>query len=230
MANPPLIHTQFEEAISPLLGLEISLAWKGWGSAVFLELGELTPPGETQRYQRGEITIHLGWEWRLEAEHQILLGCANSSPQIEKFFPRLKGDKIVGITMAPDVPELTIYLSSEARLKTMTTARGYPGWYIRLPDSREIRPDQGHVTLGDDRAHGMSEDESVASDRAAEAGQRWGTPVAEPMGGKCSACRSFVRLDGSFALLDYGACINAASPFDGRVVMCRSGCPAFSPA
>lgn len=46
-----------EEAItfiSPFLGKEISRVWQGHGSAIFLEVGELTD-------NKGELTIMIEW-------------------------------------------------------------------------------------------------------------------------------------------------------------------------
>ena len=43
---------------------------------------------------------------------------------------------------------------------------------------------------------------------------------------QCLFCRFYLPLDGPLGL-DYGACANRASPFDGRVMFEHDGCEAF---
>jgi hypothetical protein len=45
---------------------------------------------------------------------------------------------------------------------------------------------------------------------------------------QCFGCRYFIRLAGALAE-DYGACTNAASKFDGRVMFEHDGCDSFEP-
>ena len=58
-------------------GLTIAHVWRGHGSALFIELGALTPttrrdgsPGEP----RGEISLMVEWSWRIEDGQSIAYG------------------------------------------------------------------------------------------------------------------------------------------------------------
>ena len=64
--------------------MPVSLAWKGYGSAVFLELGQLLPPeGERARHERGEACLAIEWDWRVEKTSSVLFGSSDSGPEIE---------------------------------------------------------------------------------------------------------------------------------------------------
>ena len=58
-------------------GLVLAHVWRGHGSALFVELGALTPrlrrdgsPGEP----KGEIGLMIEWSWRIEDARSIICG------------------------------------------------------------------------------------------------------------------------------------------------------------
>ena len=58
MADIVLSSEAFQELVQPLIGLTVSLPWKGYGSAIFLELGALAPlESPHQRHNEGEACI-----------------------------------------------------------------------------------------------------------------------------------------------------------------------------
>jgi hypothetical protein len=57
--------------------------------------------------------------------------------------------------------------------------------------------------------------------------ERLGKPIEEPISGNCNSCKYFFSIDGDFALLDYGVCLNKESKFHQHVVKTDSGCPVF---
>ena len=183
-----LSEQEFQDCVRVLQGLEVSLAWKGYGSAIFLELGRLSPPRQPRgRHEQGEACLCVEWDWRVENASSILFGSSDTRPEIADGIRRLQGSRIDDIAAVGAVPEIVALFSNEQRLRSMA------------------------MTIGDPQWRG-----------------RWGVPTAEPVRGKCDACDWFRRLDGDFALLDYGVCIAEKSPFDGRVVERFSGCPVFS--
>jgi DUF3027 family protein len=222
---------EFINLVSPLLGMTISLPWRGHGSAVFLELGELQPLSHPrQRHQDGEACISLEWDWRLESEKQIICGSSNSSPEIEKAIANLRNQKVEAITLDGRIPELIIDLSDGYILRSMAMTSGYPQWSVRLPDETYLSADEG-VLIRDDGTRGPSEvdpEEDKAIEHADKTATRWGTPVSEPCGGYCQNCIYFIRIDGHFAFLEYGVCTSKDSPLDGRAVHLKSGCQAFT--
>jgi hypothetical protein len=219
---------EFHASVESLIGMSVSLPWKGYGSTIFLELGQLSPLQPRQRHNRGAACISIDWDWRMEKGAGVMCGSSNSGPEIEKEIARLQGSTVEGLLVAGEVPELVVSFSHGRNIRSMVMRSYDPQWSIRLPASTWIFAEGGLLYAGDGGATGLTEKESAVFGLADATAQRWGEPVAEPKLGSCGDCRSFIRLDGNGALLEYGACVESASPFDGRTVNCRSGCAAFS--
>jgi hypothetical protein len=218
----------FQALIQPLFGLAVSLPWKGYGSAVFLELGALAAlKSSRQHYNDGEACIAVDWDWRVEAEHEVVFGSSNSRPEIEAGLRSLRGSTVEAIAVVGQVPELVVDFSNGFRLRSMAMLSGDPEWSIKLLDGRRIRAQGGQLLVGVPAAP-LSEEEMAAFDLAERTATRWGTPCLEPKLGSCGGCAFFVPLDGEGHLLDYGCCVADAGPFDGRVVARSSGCPCFT--
>ena len=219
---------QFEELTQPLIGLTVSLPWKGYGSAVFFELGHLSPRATKRaRHNEGEACISVEWDWRVETEGAVLYGSSNSRPKIEVGIRALQGETIESIVAAGQVPELEVRFSNGHCLKSMVMVTGDPEWSIKVLDGQWIYVRDRKLQVGDGTST-VSSHEEAAFASAERASIRWGVPESEPVAGRCAACASFIRLDGNGHLLDYGCCIAEASPFDGKAVERTSGCPAFS--
>lgn len=228
MADIVLSSKEFEELAAPLVGLKVSLAWKGYGSAVFLELGALAPlESRRQQHNRGQACISVEWDWRVESEVAVLYGSSNSRPEIDAGIRSLQGANIEAVTVIGQVPELVIQFSNGHFLKSMVMVSGDPEWSIKLPDGRWVYARRGKLVIGDGTSP-VSKGEVVAFALAKATAARWGVPRAEPMSGKCSACASFIPIDGEGHLLDYGCCAANGGPLDGRVVERSSGCPSFT--
>ena len=219
---------QFDNFVRPLLGLSVSLPWKGYGSAIFLELGRLAPLEQRRNHQRGEAAISFEWDWRVEDSTSVLFGSSNSRPKIEKGISALQGTKIENIAVFGPVPELVINFSNGQCLRSMVMVSGDPQWNIRLLNGNWLSCEHGRLYAGDGGGSGTTAEEAAMFDRAEAISRRWGTPISEPKRGNCADCKWFVRIDGDGSLLDFGVCANGASPFDGRVVNCGSGCAAFA--
>ena len=219
---------EFMRLLEPLAGLVVSRPWIGAGSAIFLELGRLTPVQWRGRlYPEGEACISVEWDWRVEDGVSVLYGSSNSRPRISRGIACLQGTTAQSLSVAGDVPELVVVFSSNHCLRSMAMVTGDPRWSVRLLDGRYVYPKSGTLLVGEGGGYSMTEQEKQAFALAEEAAARWGTPVAEPVAGKCGQCEWFVPIDGEGHLLDYGACLSRRSPFDGRVVNWTSGCPAF---
>jgi hypothetical protein len=227
----------FQALIQPLIGMTVSLPWKGYGTAIFLELGQLEPvESKRQRYNKGEACISGMWGWRVESGCEVLFGSFNSNQEIEGGILSLLGTTIESLSIIGLVPELEIQFSNGNCLRSIVMVSGQPEWAIRIPVGTWINVVGGLLSVGDDSdtQHSPTEDEEAtfASEQAIYAlaqctAKRWGTPVLEPKLGECAHCASFVPIDGHGALLDYGVCIEKDSSFDGHIVMRKSGCPSF---
>ena len=221
------MRSEIQSLLQSLVGLTVSLPWKGYGSALFLELGQLTPV-VYRRYQheKGEACIEVEWDWRVEEGARVLYGSSNSRPEIASGIGSLQGTRIESIDVVGDVPELVIRFSNGQCLRSMVMLTGEPMWSIRLPDGRWVRVEGGRVRFEAEIPEPAREEGLFAVEEKTAA--RWGVPQAEPKPGRCADCVWYVRLDGDADLLDYGVCASSASPLDGRVVNLDSGCPAFT--
>jgi hypothetical protein len=219
---------EFNALVRPLLSMPVSLPWKGYGSAIFLELGELSMPQERRRHEEGEACVTIRWDWRIESGIEVLCGSSNSGPEIETGIRLLREARVEEISVSGAVRELALSFSRGQCLKSMVMVSGEPQWSIRLGKEKWIFSEKGRLYFGDGAPSPLTEAEAAACDFAEVTTQRWGELVAEPKLGDCRDCQWYVRLDGDAYFLDYGVCAQSGSPFDGRVVHCESGCPAFS--
>lgn len=230
MTNSQISVDQFDILVGPLIGLPVSLPWKGWGSALFLELGQLSPEAPGRRKAgRGQACISVEWDWRVEQGVRVHGGSSQPGPTIERGIQQLLGSTVTKIEVRGPVPELTVGFSNGLLLRSMVMKPGDPEWRIRLQDESYIWCEAGQLYSGTGGSRGISKGEAAAFERAESVAKRWGRLAAEPVGGRCEDCRSFVRIDGHGNLLDYGVCTEGQSPFDGRAVASNSGCPAFAP-
>jgi hypothetical protein len=228
MANILTPREDFQALVQPLLGLMVSLPWKGYGSAIFLELGALAPLESQRRHKNnGEACISVEWDWRVEAEAAVLFGSSNSRPKIESGIHSLRGTTIQALTVVGQVPELVVQFSNGYCLRSMVMATGNPEWSIKLTDGRWVYAEGGHLLVGTGTAS-TTEEEAAAFAIAERTAARWGIPSVESKRGSCASCASFVPLDAEGHLLDYGCCMANSGPFDGRIVARNSGCLYFT--
>jgi hypothetical protein len=219
----------FAEVTKPLIGLPIGHAWKGYGSAIFLEVGKLRPTGRNNR-PTGEFCIGIEWNWRVEFGSTVEFGSSNTGAEINRRISSIEGAAVVSLETFGTIPELLIGLSTGHRIRTTVMTTGDPEWSIRIDEDKWIYVTDGKVDRSRNGIANTTPEELAEFELAKKTATRWSVPVVEPKNGHCSNCRSFVYLDGEGHLFDYGVCIAESSPFDGKVVNVRSGCPAFQPS
>ena len=223
-----LSEDQFQEHVRPLLELNVSLAWRGHGSAIFLELGRLLPDDDhNARHTSGEACVMVEWDWRVEHQSAVEFGSSSPGPQIERGIRGLQGARIERISLAAGVPELVVVFSNGRLLRSMLMMAGDPQWGLKLTSGSWIKVTQGKLRL-DAEPSAVPETARAAWEPSMAAQHRWGLPQAEPVFGKCATCTAFRRIDGEGYFFEYGVCTESSSPLDGRVVNLESGCPAFA--
>ena len=229
MVRTPLNLTDANLQIESLVGLTVSLPWKGYGSAIFLELGVLSPiQHPRQHHKQGEACISIEWDWRIEEGSKVVCGSSNSRPTIKREVEALCGETIEELSIHGEVPELLIHFSGGKRLISAAMLAGYPRWSIRLSSETWMACDEGVIHVGDGEETGITPEEKAVFDHAEITAERWGIPVAASVEGKCEQCECFISIDGDGHLLDYGVCTSRESPLDGRAVHLKSCCAAFS--
>ena len=222
-----LTEEEFKNLTQPLVGLPVSLPWKGHGSAIFFELGTLAPVEFGRRiHSKGEAGISVEWDWRVEAGAVVLFGSSSSRPKIVAGILALKGETIEEISVSGLVPELEITFSNGHRLKSMVMVAGDPKWSVKLPGGKWIYARNGRIAMGDGTTS-LSKHEEAVFALAEKAALRWGISTLNPTNGNCASCGFFVPLDGEGHLLDYGCCVAQGGPFDGRAVERSGGCSYF---
>lgn len=135
---------RFETLTRPLIGLPISLPWRGHGSALFLELGALS-----RRYPSGrpgaDAGIMIEWSWRVERRRSIQFGSWSTDRKINSGIQRLQDHRIEEIAFGGRLPELSIRLSGALWLHSFMTAEGQPSWSVFLPDHSWLTVRRGRI-------------------------------------------------------------------------------------
>ena len=218
---------EFRQKVSVLIGMPVSRPWKGYGSTIFLDLALLSAAHDGKT-EKSEACISIDWDWRLEDDRMIICGSSNSGPKITACLSAIERLTISAVALEGSPHELVVTFSNGVRLRSMAMVSGYPQWMISLPGDYWVSCEEGSlVSSNGTDADGMTPDEQAVCDHAQVTAERWGKPVKEPMAGFCMDCLFHVRLDGNFALLDYGVCSAPDSRLDGLATNMKSGCPAF---
>lgn len=135
------------------IGLPVSDVWKGYNTAIFLELGRLYPVkginGKRMR-NRGEITAMLEWNWRLETARSIAMGSFDSERKIEAKIQDLKGRHIQNISLVGRIPEVYISLSGNRWIHTFALDAGQPEWALLFRNEGAVTVNQGKIYFESD--------------------------------------------------------------------------------
>ncbi|MEO6803973.1 MAG: hypothetical protein ABI197_12100 [Granulicella sp.] len=109
----------------------MSHIWQGYGSAIFLEFGQLQPrqrrdgsPGNPI----GEWTLMMDWSWRIEGKRRIWCGSWSDGERWPRAFSRLQGATVKTVMLFGRLPEIDLELSNGLHLLSMSTVEGDPEW------------------------------------------------------------------------------------------------------
>ncbi len=111
----------------------ITHAWRGHGSAIFLELGKLTPKLRSDGSSGnpdGEFTLMIGWSWRIEEADHIVCGSESEVEVFEHWLRKLVGRKVLNVTTFGRIPEIMLSLSDDLYVSSFMTAEGGPEWAL----------------------------------------------------------------------------------------------------
>ncbi|MCP4561120.1 MAG: hypothetical protein GY873_14415 [Bosea sp.] len=90
-------------------GLAVSNVWRGHGSALFVELGRLTPTTRrdgTSARAEGEVGLMVEWSWRIEDARSIVCGSWSGEGLWKPTFARLVGQRVDTISTFGRLPEV----------------------------------------------------------------------------------------------------------------------------
>lgn len=146
--------TVFESMQSGLVGMPLSLLWRGYGSAIFLEFGKLTPNGMrrdgSDRNPIGEFSIGVEWSWRIENESSIVCGSWSDEAEWEKAFDLLRNARLSSVETYSRLPELDLEFDNRHHLLSFNTSDGQPDWFIidrRSQESITLMVDNGQLEI-----------------------------------------------------------------------------------
>lgn len=147
--------TAFEALAAGLLGEPISYLWRGYGSAVFIEFGDLTPTTNrdgTQGHPEGQVSLGVEWSWRIEDNAKILAGSWSEEELWEPCFVRLRAARVESVKLFGRLPEVELATDQGVRFISFSTADGQPQWHLvdrRFNRAHWFTVRNGKLHLGD---------------------------------------------------------------------------------
>jgi hypothetical protein len=131
-------HSQFHAMVSGMIGMEITRARPGSGSCLLIEVGKTKietfkgRSGKLHQFPRGHFGLMIEFDWRVERERSIEFGSASGLRRMDRGIESLRGERISGVALIGDIPELKISLSSRRRLASFMTIESQPAWVVFL--------------------------------------------------------------------------------------------------
>jgi hypothetical protein len=145
----------FEALAASLIGKPISHLWRGFGSAVFFEFGDLTPtlkrdglPGNPE----GQVSLGVEWSWRIEDDTKILAGSWSDEKLWEPAFALLRAARIERLNLIGRLAEIGLATDQGVHFISFSTTDGQPQWHLvdrRLEQAQWITVRNGKLYLGD---------------------------------------------------------------------------------
>lgn len=145
----------FEALAKSLVGQPISHIWRGDGPTIFLEIGKLTSSTRRRRdgslgNPRGQLTLGVESNWRVEDDHSILCGSRSEEELWPATFQRLQRDRIQACRLLGALPEVELVSEAGLRLLSFSTTTGQPEWYAidrRGEKTRSFGVENGELQL-----------------------------------------------------------------------------------
>ena len=123
-----MAHCPHEKFINAIAGQTVSSVWRGAGTAIFLEIGDVD---NSVKPPTGRCGVGIEWSWSIEEGHTILVGSFNNDNEIDSAKDLLIGQSVESATLFGEIPELCVQFESGCRLLSFATADGNPEWSVR---------------------------------------------------------------------------------------------------
>ena len=147
---------------SAVCGLAVSHVWRGYGSALFVEFGALTPTirrDGTSGEPSGEIGLMIEWSWRIEDGNSIACGSSSDERLWKAAFERLLGRMVADLSTFGHLPELLLSFSGGLHVASFMTDVGDPAWTLfdrRGPQSIAVSCRSGVIEAESEGAREVS--------------------------------------------------------------------------
>lgn len=145
----------FASFATTLVGQPISHVWRGYGSAIFIEIGKLSPrrrrDGSTGNPE-GEVSFGIEWSWRIEDSTSILCGSWSEEDRWESSLSLLRDARVARCELFSVLPEVALTTETGLRFLSFCTTDGQPQWHLvdrRGDTPRWFTVREGRLHLGD---------------------------------------------------------------------------------
>ena len=129
-----MIQKKFEMMSRNVTGKRLSHIWRGYGSAIFLEFGNLAVAGKrrdgTLKDPSGEVGVMIQWSWRIEGKKSIICGSFSDEEDWERGFSAIREQHVAEITLFGRLPEIQIAFVNGASCTSFMTDKGHPSWAL----------------------------------------------------------------------------------------------------
>lgn len=134
VASPTAQQAMLAAFTAPLIGLPVTHAWKSYGTALFLEFGNLRLGGTRRdgsfRNPLGEMGMSLDVGWRIESKRSILCSFMTEELPWPKLLGCLARGTVASITTSGRLPEISIGLSTGLHVVSFAVEQLHPNWAI----------------------------------------------------------------------------------------------------
>lgn len=124
---------RFDELTCGIIGMPVSKTWKGHGTAIFLEFGNLKKV-DSEKYEGYEASLMLEFDWRVENARSIDFGSLHSERKIQNGIKEFIGKLVTEIKIEGRLPEIILLLDKNKWIRSFTLYEGQPLWTLFLPD------------------------------------------------------------------------------------------------
>jgi hypothetical protein len=145
----------FASFAATLMGLPISHVWRGYGSAIFIEFGELSSRSRrdgSPGHPEGEVSLGVEWSWRIEDQTAVRCGSWSEEELWEPALDTLRNARIAGCELFGTLAEVAITTHNGVRFLSFSTTDGQPQWHLvdrRDGPARWFTVRDGQLHLGD---------------------------------------------------------------------------------
>ena len=145
-----LAEADFRTFTRPLIGMELTHIWRGYGSAIFLNFGDLHHEvwnnGRISNNPNGEMSVAVTEGWHVEGQRRIWCGSWSDEAGWDRIFQKLVGAMVKDVSTFCRLPEIDLELSCGVHVVSFMTATSDPDWSIH--DERDARHDWIQVKAG----------------------------------------------------------------------------------
>lgn len=145
----------FEALAASLIDERIAYLWRGYGSAIFIEFGELTQTKNrdgSRGHPEGQVSLGVEWSWRMEDDATIICGSWSEDDLWEPSLARLRDRRVKSIKLFGRLPEIELSTDRGDRFLSFSTTDGQPQWHLvdrRTEVAQWFSVRNGGLHLGD---------------------------------------------------------------------------------